>query len=139
MNMKQQFAAEAKFLKLAEEWLDLQAKDGIKVLRINDNYHRGYSDLFICARGRLICAELKASTGTASQHQIDFIRIIQKAGGQAGVCRSFSEIKDLIDAALYCTCRYEESIVDDMLQQRYKYCPMCGGELIDARRGDDRK
>lgn len=90
------YTEEADFLADAIKWLEAQRRNGIKVIRIGDRYHRGYSDLFICAHGRFIVAELKDDTGTASPHQEKFIEDIQNAGGVGGVCRSLRDIYDLI-------------------------------------------
>ena len=46
------YTEEADLLKAVIRWLEPQQRDGIKVIRICDRYHSGYSDLFICARGR---------------------------------------------------------------------------------------
>ncbi len=73
-------------------------------MRIVDRYTKGYSDLFICARGRFVVAELKDNTGTATPHQELFIEDVIACGGIGGVCRSIKDVSDLIDKALYCQC-----------------------------------
>lgn len=90
---------EADLLKDTIAWLEPQIRDGIKVIRICDRYHKGYSDLFICVRGIFVCAELKDDTGKASQHQLEFIREMQRAGAVCGVCRTIKEVADLVDIA----------------------------------------
>ena len=47
---------EADLLKDTIAWLEPQIRDGIKVIRICDRYHKGYSDLFICVLGIFVCA-----------------------------------------------------------------------------------
>jgi hypothetical protein len=113
------YKEEAALLKAVIRWLEPQQRDGIKVIRICDIYHSGYSDLFICARGRFVVAELKDDTGTASPHQELFIEEMEAAGATGGVCRTVKEVSDLIDKAVYCQCGYTES----------KYCPHCGKEI----------
>lgn len=106
-------------LKKVIEWLEPQKRDGIKVIRIVDRYTKGYSDLFICARGRFVVAELKDDTGTATPHQELFIEEMELAGATGGICRTVKQVADLIDKAVYCKCGYTES----------KYCPQCGKEI----------
>ena len=111
-------------LKKVIEWLELQQRDGIKVIRICDRYHSGYSDLFICARGRFVVAELKDDTGTATPHQELFIEEMEAAGATGGVCRTVKEVSDLIDKALYCTCRdYSNTVYIG------SHCNLCGKEI----------
>lgn len=98
--MDKLYKEEAKLLKKAIEWLEPQVRDGIKVLRICDRYHSGYSDLFICARGRFVVAELKDDTGKASPHQERFIEEMRAAGAVGGICRSLRDIERLLDEAL---------------------------------------
>ena len=109
-------------LKKVIEWLEPQKRDGIKVIRIVDRYTKGYSDLFICARGRFVVAELKDDTGTATPHQEQFIEEMQRCGAIGGVCRSVKDVADLIDKALYCTCEHEHNTFDT-------YCYVCGKEI----------
>ena len=115
----QMYKEEASLLKKVIEWLEPQKRDGIKVIRIVDRYTKGYSDLFICARGRFVVAELKDDTGTATPHQELFIEEMEAAGATGGVCRTVKQVADLIDKAVYCQCGYTES----------KYCPHCGKEI----------
>jgi hypothetical protein len=95
----QQYEDEAVLLKKVKEWLEPQERDGIKVIRICDRYARGYSDLFICVRGQFVVAELKDNTGTASQHQLDFIDEMIACGAIGGVCRSVKDVADLVEQA----------------------------------------
>lgn len=113
------YTEEAALLKAVIRWLEPQQRDGIKVIRICDRYHSGYSDLFICARGRFVVAELKDDSGTATPHQELFIEEMELAGATGGVCRTVKQVADLIDKAVYCQCGYTES----------KYCPHCGKEI----------
>ena len=86
-------------LKKAIEWLELHRRDGIKALRINDRYAKGYSDLFICVRGIFVCAELKDDIGTPTVHQEQFLQDMSEAGAIGGVCRTLREVVDLVEAA----------------------------------------
>ena len=93
-----QYKDEATLLRKVKEWLEPQ--QGIKVLRICERYAMGYSDLFICVRGRFVVAELKDETGTATPHQKLFIKEMIAAGAIGGVCRSVQDVKDLVDKAI---------------------------------------
>lgn len=96
----QQYSDEATLLRKVNEWLALQERNGIKALRICDRYAKGYSDLFICAKGIFVCAELKDDTGKPSAHQLIFIDEMQRCGAICGVCRTVKEVQDLVDKAL---------------------------------------
>lgn len=95
-DMDKVYSDEATLLRKVTEWLEPQRRDGLKVIRINDRYAKGYSDLFICVRGYLVVAELKDDTGVASEHQRLFIDEIRNAGGIGGVCRSIRDVANLI-------------------------------------------
>lgn len=94
-----QYSDEATLLRKTIEWLEPQRRDGIKVLRINDRYAKGYSDLFICVRGIFVVAELKDDTGTAAPHQKLFIKEMQECGAVGGICRSIADVAALIEEA----------------------------------------
>ena len=115
------YTDEAALLKAVIRWLEPQQRDGIKVIRVCDRYHSGYSDLFICARGRFVVAELKDDTGTATPHQEIFIKEMIAAGAVGGICRSVKDVADLIEKALYCQCDHTGSLL--------KYCAYCGKEI----------
>lgn len=112
---------EATLLAKVMSWLEPQRRDGIKVIRICDRYHKGYSDLFISARGRFVVAELKDNTGTATPHQEIFIEEMIAAGAVGGICRTVKDVADLIEKALYCQCGCTGSLL--------KYCAYCGKEI----------
>jgi hypothetical protein len=112
---------EATLLAKVMRWLEPQIRDGIKVIRICDRYHSGYSDLFISARGRFVVAELKDDIGTATPHQEMFIDEMNATGAVGGVCRSVKDVQDLIDKALYCQCGCTGALT--------KYCAYCGKEI----------
>lgn len=82
------------------EWIEPQRRNGIVALKIRDRYARGYSDLFICAKGRFIVAELKDDIGKASPHQEDFIEMMKQAGAIGGICRTVEDVENLIKEAL---------------------------------------
>lgn len=111
---------EATLLAKVVEWLEPQRRDGIKVLRVIDRYHKGYSDLFISARGRFVVVELKDNTGTATPHQELFIKEMIESGATGGVCRSIKDVVELLEKAIYCQCTY--------LSASTKFCQKCGKE-----------
>lgn len=113
------YSNESTLLSNVMKWLAPQQRDGIKALRICDRYHKGYSDIFICAKGRFVVAELKDDKGTATPHQKLFIKEMQNAGAIGGVCRTVKDVANLINEALYCKCNIEHDAA-------HKYCPICG-------------
>lgn len=94
------YKEESTLLSKVMEWLEPQQRNGIKVIRVCDRYHKGYSDLFICVKGWFVVAELKDDTGTATPHQELFIEEMIAAGAVGGVCRSVAEVAALIEEAL---------------------------------------
>lgn len=98
--MPKTFTSESSLLKAVMKWITPQRRNGIVALKIRDRYARGYSDLFICARGRFIVAELKDDEGKASPHQEDFIEMMKQAGATGGICRTVQDVADLINKAL---------------------------------------
>ena len=112
---------EATLLANVMKWLEPQRRDGIKVIRVVDRYHKGYSDLFISARGRFVVAELKDDTGTATPHQELFIEEMIESGAVGGVCRSVKDVAELIEKAIYCQCEYLSALT--------KFCQKCGKEI----------
>ncbi len=93
------YTEEATLLRKVTEYLAPQLRDGIKVLRICDRYHKGYSDLFICVQGFLVVAELKDDTGKPTVHQELFIEEMQQCGAVGGICRTVQDVVDLIEEA----------------------------------------
>lgn len=141
------YKKESDLLKAVIKWIEPQRRNGIVALKIRDSYAIGYSDLFICARGRFIVAELKDDTGTPSPHQEIFIEEMTAAGAVGGICRSVKEVSDLIDKALYCSCLNKRATLrlpafNAMARSnqhldhgpltielpKTKYCPHCGKE-----------
>lgn len=98
---KKTYDSEAELLKKVTFWLATQRHRGVYTMRIVDKYSKGYSDLFICVQGRLVVAELKDDTGTASPHQLKFIQEVRDAGGIGGVCRSVHEVATLVEEAFW--------------------------------------
>jgi hypothetical protein len=95
----QQYKEEAELLSKVMEWLAPLERAKVKAIRVCDRYNKGYSDVFICANGVLVLAELKASDGIASQHQIEFINDMTKCGAVGGFCKSVRDVADLIEEA----------------------------------------
>jgi hypothetical protein len=143
------YKEESTLLAKVVEWLEPQRRDGIKVIRVVDRYHKGYSDLFISAKGRFVVAELKDDEGTATPHQEIFIEEMNATGAVGGICRSVKDVQDLIDKALYCTClsggkitvrvpAFEAMAICnqhlnhgplDIVIPFTKYCPDCGKQI----------
>jgi hypothetical protein len=103
------YTEESTLLDEVIKWMEPLRRYGIVVLKIRDRYALGYSDLFICARGRFIVAELKDDVGKPSIHQDDFINLMTRADASGGICRSVKDVADLISEALYCTCGSQAS------------------------------
>ena len=93
------FKEEGALLQAVKDWLEPQQRDGIKMIRINDRYAKGYSDLFLCVQGQFVIIELKDDVGTASPHQEQFIKDMLKAGAIGGVCRTVKEVADYVEEA----------------------------------------
>jgi hypothetical protein len=121
MQGKRVYKKESDLLKAVIKWIEPQRRNGIVALKIRDRYAIGYSDLFICAKGRFIVAELKDDIGKASPHQEEFIEMMKQAGAIGGICRTVKDVQDLIDKALYCQCGYTGALT--------KYCMYCGKEI----------
>ena len=100
VDFDRQYSDEGTLLLKVTKWLEPQLRDGIKVVRICDRYAKGYSDLFICVRGRFVVAELKDDTGTPTPHQELFIEEMVKAGAIGGICRSVRDVQKLVNEAL---------------------------------------
>lgn len=98
-RLDQIYTDEAVLLKKVIEYLEPLERRGIKVLKIRDKYTKGYSDLFICVRGRFVVAELKDDIGVASQQQKEFIRDMVACGAVGGICRTVQDVLDLISEA----------------------------------------
>ena len=94
------YKKESDLLKAVIKWIEPQRRNGIVALKIRDRYAIGYSDLFICAKGRFIVAELKDDIGKASPHQEDFIEMMKQAGAIGGICRTVEDVENLIKEAL---------------------------------------
>lgn len=93
------YKVEATLLKKTMEWLAPQERSGIKAIRINDRFNKGYSDLFICVNGWFVVAELKDDSGVSTPHQELFIKQMKAAGAIGGVCRTVRDVSDLVDLA----------------------------------------
>lgn len=120
----QQYTEESKLLEKVTEWLAPQRRDGIKVIRVVDRYQKGYSDLFISAKGYFVVAELKDKTGKEDPHQERFIEEMNATGATGGICRSVKDVADLIEQAMYCSCHKEFNKLEP-----YVRCPYCGKYL----------
>lgn len=97
LELEKQYDEEAALLRDAKVWLEVQPD--ILVMRINDRYAKGYSDIFLCVGGIFVVIELKDNTGKAAPHQINFIRQVKQKGGLGGVCRTLKEIVDYVEEA----------------------------------------
>lgn len=99
-SLSQVYTDEGTLLRKVTEWLAPQQRDGIKTLRICDRYQKGYADIFICAKGWFVCAELKDDKGKTSPHQDQFLAAMRAAGAVCGVCRSVEDVKKLVEEGI---------------------------------------
>ncbi len=61
----------------------------------------GGSDLIgLCHGGRFVAVEIKTEDGVVSQEQRDFIAIIRRNGGLAGVARNLEDAKDILSGKI---------------------------------------
>lgn len=93
-----QYNDEAVLLKDAISYLSSLSQT--RLLRINDNCHRGYADLIVCFKGHFVAIELKDKTGKPSEHQKYFLDTIIKAQGTAGIAHNLYEIKALLKSVI---------------------------------------
>lgn len=61
----------------------------------------GGSDLIGWAGGRFLAIEVKTSTGVVSPEQKDFIALVRKHGGLAGVARSVEDAKGIVNGIIH--------------------------------------
>lgn len=113
-----QYTAEAELMVDVKRWLDSQRRCGVRYARVVDRYTRGYSDIFVNVRGRLVLLELKDNVGTSTPHQEAFLKDMIEGGAIGGVCRTLQEVKDLVYQALYCNC--------SAVGTSGKHCSNCG-------------
>lgn len=77
---------------------------GAKVIKIRQDAYqeRGISDVLVCVMGQFVALEVKVDHRKydASEHQRNFIRQIQEAGGVAGVVETPEEALILIERAV---------------------------------------
>ena len=97
LDLEKPYTEEAKLLTDAINWLDRQRD--VKALRICTITHRGYTDIFVCVRGKFVILELKDDTGTMSIHQEEFIKDMLEVGAIGGECRTLKQVIDYINAA----------------------------------------
>lgn len=88
---------EASLTEATRNWLSLQID--VAFYKASDRYTIGVSDFIICVRGIMVCAELKADTGTPSPQQLSFIRDFERGGAICGVCYTLGDVKDLVEKA----------------------------------------
>ena len=60
----------------------------------------GGSDLIGWVDGRFLAIEVKTATGVVSHEQKDFIDLVRRHGGLAGVARSIQDAKDIINGII---------------------------------------
>lgn len=84
---------EQHLMDLAKEFLGLM---GAVWTRGKTDDVSGISDLLICYSGQYIAVELKDDIGMPTPQQNKFINDVLKAGGKAAVCRTLSDIFDLL-------------------------------------------
>ncbi len=71
-------------------------------VKINDNFTAGIPDLIMCINpsGRTVAIELKSKTGIVRPIQQYTINCINAAGGVARVCRSWDEVKKVLEEVI---------------------------------------
>ncbi|MBF0350940.1 MAG: VRR-NUC domain-containing protein [SAR324 cluster bacterium] len=58
----------------------------------------GLPDIICCYQGRMICLEVKSSTGKQSKHQLEFQRKVEWAGCEYYVVRSIEDVDQALKA-----------------------------------------
>ena len=81
----------------------------------SDRFSAGVPDLSVVYNGRTIWIELKTNIGRVSKMQKFYIDAINNAGGEAYVCRSLDEVKDIIRAER--SARHTESRVPSSIRR----------------------
>jgi hypothetical protein len=102
------YPSEAEILKTILKYLRLR-KEVAWVCRINSgtfaeddrfissNSQKGMSDILgMMVGGQLFAIEVKSHSGRLMQHQDDFLCLILKGGGLAGVCRSVEDANRIL-------------------------------------------
>ena len=93
------YQSEHKLLQDVQTYLNSLRRYSIKVLRINDMYHKGYADLFVCCRGIFVVLELKTVNGPVTPHQNLFLKEMKEAGAVGGVCRCLQDVENYMEEA----------------------------------------
>ncbi len=93
-KMFKEYVTEAPFLADAKEFVGM-LENCLKV-RETDASISGVADLLLCYNGIFVAAELKAIGNDASAQQLKFIANVLAAGGKAGVCRTLSDVWNLL-------------------------------------------
>lgn len=119
----QPYKLEADLLADAQEYLASKSAIECLPIRINDDTHRGYSDLFILVDGRICFAELKRTTGTPSKHQEKFLEQVQQYNGTGAVIKTLAELQHLVDITAYCQC-------SNSISRPGPYCNRCGKTIL---------
>lgn len=97
LELVKQYSTEAELMKKAKEFLEVQPD--VQLIRINDRFAKGYSDLFLNVNGHFVALELKDDTGKPTPHQILFMRNVVGHGGIGGVCRTLADISKYLEEA----------------------------------------
>lgn len=63
-------------------------------------YSHTHYDLNPYEEAQFLAIEVKTATGIVSQSQRDFINLVRRHGGLAGVARSIQDAKDIIDGRI---------------------------------------
>lgn len=69
---------------------------GIYRRPVNRFHRNGVSDILGIWHGKMLCIEVKSSTGKLSKEQTDFIEVINNLGGIAFVARSVDDVKQAL-------------------------------------------
>lgn len=121
--LDQPYKLEADLLADSIEYLKDYSPVETLPIRINDDTHRGYSDLFLLIDGKLAVAELKRATGTPSKHQEKFIKQVESYNGRGAVIKTLQQLIRLVNNTAYCQCTAS-------ILRPGPYCHKCGRKIL---------
>jgi hypothetical protein len=98
--MDLEYDKEADFLKTVKEFCETLGEECL-VVREAAATKNGVADLLLCYNSKFVACEKKRIGGVPSPQQLKFIEKVRKAHGSAGVCRTLSDVWDLMKG--YCS------------------------------------
>ena len=96
-ELEKSYSTEGALLEKAKTYLESQPD--VQLIRINDRYAKGYSDLFLNVNGHFVALELKDNIGVPTPHQRIFLKQVVDKGGIGGICRTLSDISKYLEEA----------------------------------------